>query len=335
MAAADLARRRFTVALTTALAAAVGLFATPVAASAQGATKIPRVGVLRLGSPADTLIDAFREGLRELGYVEGRNVIVEYRWAEGREERLPELAADLVRMKMDVLVVAGNGPLLAATRATKTIPIVMPVVTDPVALGIVKSLARPGTNVTGLTSMQHEIAGKWIGLLKEAFPKIARVGLLSDPSADNGQVKSAETNARAAGIRTQVLTIRTPGDVRLAFQQAEKERLEALITMGSPLLYAQRATIVELAARHRLPVLYHHREFVVEAGGLMSYGTDFADLFRRSAVYVDKILKGARPADLPIQQPSKFELVVNLKTAKALGLTLPHSFLLLANEVIQ
>ncbi|MBI3635129.1 MAG: ABC transporter substrate-binding protein [Candidatus Rokubacteria bacterium] len=322
-----ISRRRFVM--------AGGALALAWPAAAQTPPKVPRVGILRLGSSPDPFLDAFREGLRELGYIEGRTIVLDYRWAEGREERLRELAADLVAQKPDVLVVGGGIAVQAARQATTTIPIVMPVVTDPVALGVVKSLARPGGNVTGFVSPNDALAGKWVGLVREAFPKIARVGLLLDPLSDYGQSKGTEAAARTAGIRLHVLTIHKPEDLVAAFARAEKQRVEAVIVSGSPVLFAQRAAIVGLAARHRMPALYHNREFVVGLGGLMSYGADFHDLFRRAAILVDKILKGARPADLPIEQPSKYELVVNLKTAKALGVTLPHSFLLLANEVIQ
>jgi putative ABC transport system substrate-binding protein len=311
----------------------MGLLATPLTGDAQPAGRTPRIGILRPGSPPDPLIEAFRQGLRDLGYDEGRNISIEYRWAEGREERLPGLAADLVRLKVDVIV-AGAGAVEAAKRATQLIPIVMPIAGDPVKLGLVASLARPGGNVTGLTSLSDELPGKWLELLKETLPEVSRVAALWDPAGDPSQVKTSEAAARSLGIRLHVLKVGRPDGFEPAFAEARKADARALIVLGSPFFYVHRARLVELAAKHRMPTIYPQREFVEGSGGLMSYGTDYHNQFRRAAVYVDRILKGARPADLPIERPTKFELVVNLRTAKTLGLTLPGSVLQRADKVI-
>jgi putative ABC transport system substrate-binding protein len=313
----------------------MGLLATPLAADAQPAGKNPRIGILRPGSPPDPLLDAFRQGLRELGYDEGRNISIEYRWAEGRDDRLPGLAADLVRLKVDVIV-AGGGAVEAASRATRVIPIVMPIgAGDPVKLGLVTSLARPGGNVTGLTSLSGELPGKWMELLKETLPRLSRVAVLWDPAGDPGQVKTSEAAARSLGVRLHVLKVDRTGGFEPAFAEARKNDAGALIVLGSPFFYVHRARLVELAAKHRLPAIYAQREFVQGSGGLMSYGTDYHHQFRRAATYVDKILKGAKPGDLPIEQPTKFELVLNRKTARALGLTIPPSVLARADEIIE
>ena len=286
-------------------------------------------------SPSEPLLEAFRQGLRELGYVEGRNITIEYRWAEGRIERLPGLAADLVRLKVDVIV-ASSHAALAAKQATTSIPIVMPIITDPVRLGLVASLARPGGNATGFATQNDELPGKWMELVKETLPKVSRVAVLFHPTYDGGvQLKASEAAARSLGVRLQALRVERPDDFVTAFAEVQKNRAEALIVSSSALFYVHRTRIVEFAAKHRLPTIYHQSEFVVGSGGLMSYGPDFHDLSRRSATYVDKILKGAKPADLPVQQPTKFELVINRRTAKALGLTIPQSLLLRADQVIE
>jgi putative ABC transport system substrate-binding protein len=317
-----------------ALALALVVLAPPPASDAQQRERVPRIGVLRSGSPPDPFVEAFRQGLRELGYAEGRNINIEYRWAEGRDERLPGLAADLVRLKVDVIV-ASSSAAVAAKRATTAIPIVMPISSDPVRLGLVASLARPGGNVTGFASQNDELPGKWIELLKEAFPGISRVAVLWDPEYDVGQSKASEIGARSLGVRLQVLKGGRPDDFATAFAEAEKNRAGALVVLASPFFYAHRTRLVELAAKQRLPTIYHQKEFVVGSGGLMSYAANFHDLFRRAAGYVDRILKGAKPADLPVEQATKFELVINLKTAKALGLTIPPSLLLRADQVIR
>jgi len=318
----------------TFVAGSVCLFALSLAVHAQPVGKHPRIGILRPGTPPDPLLDAFRQGLRDLGYAEGHNISIEYRWAEGKEERFPSLAADLVRLKVDVIV-AGVGAAEAAKRATTTIPIVMPVYNDPVRAGLVTSLARPGGNITGLTSLSNELPGKWVELIKEALPRVSRLAVLLDPAGDASPPQSSEAAARALGIRLLVLKVGHADGLEPALAEARKKNADALIALGSPFVYAHRTRIVELAAKHRLPTVYAQREYVVGAGGLMSYGADFHHQFRRAATYVDKILKGAKPADLPVEQPTKFELVINLKTAKALGLTIPPSVLARADEVIE
>ena len=315
------------------VAGTLGVLAAPQAIQAQ-VGKSPRIGILRPGSPPDPLVDAFRQGLRELGYDEGHSISLEYRWAEGKDERLPELAADLVRLKVDVIV-AGAGAVGAAKHATTTIPIVMPVSGDPVRDGFVTSLARPGGNITGLTTLSGELPGKWLELLKETLPRISRVAVLWDPVGSPSQVQASEAAARALGVRLHVLKVDRANGFEPALAEARKKEAGALITLGSPFFYVHRARLVELATKHRLPTIYPQREFVMGAGGLMSYGADYHDQFRRAASYVDKILKGAKPADLPIEQPTKFEFVINLKTAKALGLTIPPSVLARADEVIE
>jgi ABC-type uncharacterized transport system substrate-binding protein len=311
-----------------------GILAAPLAAAAQTAEKVYRIGMLG-SSASDPLVAAFKQGLRELGYVEGRNIMVEYRSAEGRTERLPDLAADLVRLKVDVIVASSQGAV-AAKQATTTIPIVMPIITDPVRLGLVASLAKPGGNATGFATQNDELPGKWMELVKETLPHASRVAVLFHPTYDGGvQLKASEAAARSLGVRLQALKVERPDDFGSAFTAVQKTRAEALVISSSPLFYTQRARLVEFAAKHRIPTIYHQSEFVVGSGGLMSYGPDFHDLFRRAATYVDKILKGAKPADLPVQQPTKFELVINLRTAKALGLTIPQTLLLRADQVIE
>jgi putative tryptophan/tyrosine transport system substrate-binding protein len=311
-----------------------GILAAPLAAEAQTAEKVYRIGMLG-SSSSDPLVEAFKQGLRELGYVEGRNIMVEYRSAEGRPDRLPDLAADLVRLKVDVIVASSQGAV-AAKQATTTIPIVMPIITDPVRLGLVASLAKPGGNATGFATQNDELPGKWMELVKETLPNASRVAVLFHPTYDGGvQLKASEAAARSLGVRLQALKVERPDDFGTAFAAVQKNRAEALIISSSPLFYTHRARLVEFAAKHRIPTIYHQSEFVVGSGGLMSYGPDFHDLFRRSATYVDKILKGAKPADLPVEQPTKFELVINLKTAKPLGLTIPQALLLRADQVIQ
>ena len=306
----------------------------PLAANAQEAGKVARIGMLA-SSPSDPFVEAFKQGLRELGYVEGRNIIVEYRWTEGRTERLPGLAADLVRLKVEVIVASSQGAV-AAKQATTAIPIVMPIITDPVRLGLVASLAKPGGNATGFATQNDELPGKWIELVKETLPKVSRVAVLFHPTYDGGvQLKASEAAARSLGVRLQALKVERPDDFVTAFAEVQKNRAEALIVSSSPLFYTHRTRLVEFATKHRLPTIYHQSEFVVGSGVLMSYGPDFYDLFRRSATYVDKILKGAKPGDLPVQQPTKFELVINRRTAKALRLTIPESLLLRADRLIE
>ncbi|MGH8611081.1 MAG: ABC transporter substrate-binding protein [Gammaproteobacteria bacterium] len=306
----------------------------PLVTEAQETVKVARIGILRPGSPPDPYVDVFRQGLQELGYTEGRNISIEIRWAEGRDERLADLAADLIRLKVDVIVAGGTATVEAA-KATTTIPIVMPASSDPVRLGLAASFARPGGNVTGLALLSEELPGKWMELLKEILPKISRVAVLSDPQYTADQLSVSETAARSLGLRLQVLNVSRPEELATAFAEAKKNRAQALIVLSSALFYAHRAELVSLAAKQRLPTIYHQKEFVVGSGGLISYGPNFNELFRRAAGYVDKILKGAKPGDLPIEQPTKFELVINLKTAKVLGIAIPQSIPLRADEVIR
>jgi putative ABC transport system substrate-binding protein len=313
-----------------------GLLAAPLAAEAQPAGKVPRIGVL--GSGPGATWDGFRQGLRELGYTEGRTILIEWRWTEGKAERAPELAADLVRLQPDVIVIASPQPTAAGKAATATIPIVFIAVADPVRAGLVATLARPGGNITGLATLVPEgFSGKMIELLKEAVPQVSRVAVLINPTnVIHEQIVANELPGTAERLRLTLLTVeaRTPDALEGAFETAVRSRAGAIIVLGDPLTSVHRARTVELAAKHRLPAMYLFRESV-EAGGLMAYGPNFVDLARRAATYVDKILKGAKPADLPVEQPTKFELVINLKTAKALGLTIPPSLLLRADQVIE
>jgi putative ABC transport system substrate-binding protein len=327
-------RRTFMVMLTG------GIVAAPLAAEAQQAAKIARIGFLASNLAANPhLPEAFRQGLRDLGYVEGRNVMIEYRDAEGKSERLPALAAELVVLKVDVIVVASTPPALAAKQATKTIPIVFTAVGDAVTDGLVASLARPGGNITGLSTAGPDLVGKRLEQLKQAVPGVSRVAVLWQPGGQGERtakdmLKSAEVAARALGVRLQLVEARGPADIDRAFSDMSRARADALTVLGTPMFFNERRRLVDLAAKSRLPAVYTLRENV-DAGGLMAYGPNVADLFRRAATYVDKILKGAKPADLPIEQPTKFELVINLKTAKALGLTIPQSVLQRADEVVQ
>jgi putative ABC transport system substrate-binding protein len=317
------------------------LLAAPRATEAQQAAKVPRIGFLSLYLvPNSHLHEAFRQGLRDLGYVEGRNVVIEHRDAGGKPERLPALAAELVALEVDVLVTGGGTPpALAAKQATKTIPIVFASAPDPVMDGLVTSLARPGGNVTGSSNLNPELVGKCLEQLKQAVPGVSRVAALWQPGfmderTDKDMLKAVDVGARALGLRLQVVEARGPADIERAFSDMTRARAGALTVLPSAMLFTERRRLVTLAAKNRLPTVYAQREFV-EADGLMSYGPNLADLFRRAATYVDKILKGAKPGDLPIEQPTKFELVINLKTAKALGLTIPPSVLHRADEVIQ
>ncbi len=317
-----------------------GLLAAPLAAEAQPREKVPRVGYLSPGSSSDPArlrrFEAFRQGLRELGYVEGQNIAIESRWAEGKYDRYSALAADLVRLKVDVIVAVGGRATQDAQQATRTIPIVMSVVIDPVGSGLVASLARPGGNITGLTIMASDLVGKQLEVLKEVVPKVSRVALLWNPANPGSapQLREAEAAARALRVRLQTLEARVPQEIDSAFAAMTRERAGALVVLADAIFTNQVKQIADLAAKRRLPTVYALREYA-EAGGLMVYGANPLDLERRAATFVDKILKGAKPADLPIEQPSKFELIINLKSAKALGLTIPQSLLLRADEVIQ
>jgi putative ABC transport system substrate-binding protein len=317
------------------------LLAAPLAtATAQPPEKVPRVGYLSPGSPSEPFrqrrFEAFRQGLRELGYVEGQNIAIESRWAEGKYDRYPALAADLVRLKVDVIVAVGGRASEVAKHATRTIPIVMSVVIDPLGSGLVASLARPGGNVTGISLMTPDLVGKQLEVLKEVVPKVSRVALLWNPDnpGSAAQLREAEAAARALGVRLQILAARDPQEIDSAFAAMTRGRAAALVVLADAILLNQRRQIAELAAERRLPAVYGPSEHA-EAGGLMAYSANLLDLERRAATYVDKILKGAKPADLPVQQPTKFELVINLKTAKALGLTIPPSLVLRADQVIE
>jgi putative tryptophan/tyrosine transport system substrate-binding protein len=315
-----------------------GLFTAPLAAYAQQSTKVSRIGFLASGTSGGTAprLEAFRQGLRDLGYVEGQNIAIEYRWAEGKVERLPASAVELLGLKVDVIVAVSTPDGLAAKKATGAIPIVFVTAADPVDSGLVASVARPGGNITGLSLLAPEIVARQLQTLKEAVPKASRMVVLSNPANRNTPflVKETEAAARSLGVRVQLLGVPEGDAFESALRAATKERPGALFVLFDPLLFLHRTRIVEFANKNRLPAMYPHREYA-ETGGLMAYGADLRDNFRRAAIYVDKILKGAKPADLPVEQPTKFELVINLKTAKALGLTIPPSLLQRADEVIQ
>ncbi len=333
-------RRKLLVAL------GAGALTSPFASFAQPQTaKVSRIGILSPGAPLDAgrnpsalafLFGALRESLRELGYVEGQNIAIEYRFAEGRPERLPALAEDLVRLKVDVIVAPSPPAPQAAKRATSTIPIVFVVIGDPVAQGLVASLARPGSNITGLANLAQEVVGKQLELLKEVAPKVSRVAVLQNPTnqAHPFVLRQAEGAARTLGVQLHIAHAGTPPEIDAAFAAMRSQRAGGVLVLRDALFLAQRAQIVALAAKSRLPAVYGLRE-EAQAGGLMAYGASAPAMYRRAATYVDKILKGAKPADLPVEQPTKFELVINLKTAKALGLTIPPSLLGRADEVIE
>ncbi len=317
---------------------ALSLLAAPIAAEAQAPAKVPRIGFLGAVWPTDDTdrLEAFRQGLRELGYVEGQNIVIEYRFGEGRPERLPALAAELVRLKVDVIVTGGPSAHEAAKQATSTIPIVVAVTGDPVAAGLVASVARPGGNITGLASMAPELVGKQLELLKEVAPKVSRVAVLRNPSNQGHPfvLRQAEGAARALGVQLHILQARTPPEIEAAFAAMSRQRAGGVLVLRDGLFIAQRTQIAALAAKNRLPAMYGLRE-EAEAGGLMAYGASVPHMYRRAATYVDKILKGAKPADLPVEQPTRFELVINMKTAKALGIKFPQSILIRADQVIQ
>ena len=314
---------------------AVGLLLASLATGAQQTKNVPRVGYLSAASPAAVSGRIVRRGLRELGYVEGSNIVIEARYAEGRLDRLHELAADLVRLKVDVIVTAAPSSTRAVKQATLAIPIVMAGVGgDPVTAGLVASLARPGGNVTGLTSISDELTEKQLELLKEIVPRLSRVGVFGTSPLNASVYKRAELAGGALQVRLEFLDVQGPKDIEIAFERARKRRADAGLVLTGPVLESHRTQVAELAATNRLPTIYPFPEFL-KSGGLVSYGVNLADLYRRAATYVDKILKGAKPADLPVEQPTKFELAINLKTAKALGLTIPPSLLLRADQVIE
>lgn len=317
------------------LAVALSVAVAPLAVDAQQGQKIPRIGFLSPGNATSSPTDAFRQGLRELGYADGQNLVVEYRWADGDTARLPALAAELVRLRVDVLVAANNPAVLAARQATSTIPIVFAASSDPVGAGLVASLAHPGGNVTGLSLVTPELSGKRLQLLRETLPRLSRVALLWDAGhvgmAD--RVKETEAAARQLGVTLRVEWVKDLAGLDLAFTALTQARPDAFLTTVEPFTGDHRQRIVTFAAQQRLPAMYEERDFV-DAGGLMAYGPSVAANYRRAATYVDKILKGTKPADLPIEQPTRFELVINLRTAKALGLKIPESILVRADEVI-
>ena len=320
------------------LTLALGILLAPLAADAQQSVKVYRIGYLGGGSPSTGghLAEAFLQGLRELGYEEGKNIVIEYRWAEGRIERLPDLAAELVRLRVDVLFAPAHTMAVAAHGATKTTPIVSALLTEPVQTGLVRSLARPAGNLTGLAILIDDVSAKQLELLKEAVPKAIRVGVLRNPASPSSPLQLVKTQkaARAMGVELQIVDAGGPDELEGVFATLTAKRASALVVLADIMFFQYRKRIAELAEKHRLPGMYGIREHV-EAGGLMSYGADFRDSFRRAATYVDKILKGGSPGDLPVEQPTKFELVINLKTAKALGLKIPQSILIRADQVIQ
>jgi ABC-type uncharacterized transport system substrate-binding protein len=316
--------------------AGVGVVAAPAIARAQPAAKAHRIGFLSLQPGPGATTEAFRQALRELGYVEGRTITLEYRWAAAKEERLPELAAELVRLRVDVIVAAGTPSIEAAKSATSTIPIIMAVVADPVGSGLVSGLGRPGGNVTGLTLLSTELAGKRLQLLRELVPKATRVAVLAyrGTSATRLFLEQMRTAARQTGVVLVVQEVSEAEALPAAVAAMHRDGAQALIVQFSTLSNNNAQRIVDLAAQHRLPAMYDVRGFA-ELGGLLAYGPSVLELFRRAALYVDRILKGAKPADLPLEQPTKFELVINLKTAKALGVIVPPSLLSRADEIIQ
>ena len=315
------------------------LFALSLPVAAQQPTKISRIGIITMGSPAGLahLLGGFKQRLRELGYVEGQNVLFELRYGEGKADRLPVFAAELVNLKVDVIVAIPNSAIEAVRQVTKTIPIVMPIGSDPVGVGFAASLARPGGNITGLSAYSPELNGKRLELLKETVPKLSRVALLMSPNVPGNAIdlKETELAAQSLRLRSQLFEVRGSADLDSIFKTVTKERAEALLVFpGQPTLFENRKQVVELAAKNRLPAMYPLADYV-NGGGLISYGVNNLDLFRRAATYVDKILKGTKPADIPVEQPIKFEFIVNLKAAKQIGLTIPPNVLVRADKVIR
>src|SRR6266540_5883991 len=307
-------------------------------AQAQQPTKITRIGYLDAVSLSVNAarVEVFRQSLRKLGYVEGKNIFIEWRSADGKLDRLPALAAELIHLKVDIIVTGGRSATRAAKEATSTIPIVMTQDADPVGSGFVASLARPGGNITGLSTLAPEISGKRLELLKEIVPRLSRVAVLgtSTQPGNAQQLKETELAAGAFGVKLQYLDVPSSKDIEIAFRAASKGRPEAVLVLASPVVVSQRTQITEIAVKSRRPAIYPSPEFV-EAGGLMSYGVSWTDLYRRAATYVDKVLKGTKPADLPVEQPTKFELIINLKAAKQIGLTIPPNVLARADKVIK
>jgi ABC-type uncharacterized transport system substrate-binding protein len=310
------------------------LFLLCISAEAQQPVKVRRIGYLTTGSASSGYaVEAFVDGLRQLGYVEGQNISIDYRYADGRNERLPELAADLVRLKVEVIVASGTQAITAAKNATATIPIIMATSSDPLGKGLAENLPRPGGNVTGSSTMAVELTGKRLEVFREAFPNIRRLAVLwyARGNIDFEEIRKA---AQPFGFNSVSVEVARPEDFDKAFALASRERLDCLFTSNAAFMSAHRKRIIDFAAKSKLPAIYHN-EIFVEDGGLISYGLNYSDLFRRAAIYVDKILKGAKPADLPVEQPTKFELWINLKTAKQIGVTIPPSVLYRADKVIR
>ncbi len=320
------------------IALLAGAAAWPLPARAQQSRKLPRIGVLLAGTPASfsPRAKALRDGLHDLGYVEGATIAIEWKWGQDRAERLPELAAELVGLNVDAIVTAGTPAAKALKNATRTIPIIMALIGDPVAAGLVETLARPGGNATGFSIVAPELSGKRLQLLKEIVPGISAVAVISNAANPQSQIELREMQvaAQTLDLRLQPVQISAESSLENAFEKLSKESIQALIVLTDAILYSQRSRIVALAAEKRLPAMYFFREFVQE-GGLMSYAPSDSDLFRRAATYVDKVLKGTKPADLPVEQPIKFELIINLKTANALGLAVPPTLLARADAVIE
>jgi putative tryptophan/tyrosine transport system substrate-binding protein len=314
----------------------IALLSIVLSAQAQQAKKVPRVGLLIPGSESafSIRIEAFRQGLRELGYAEGQNIVIESRYGEGELDRFPDLAAELIRLKVDIIVTASIPPVLAAKKASSTIPIIFAAVNDPVAAGLVDSLARPGGNITGLTNFSPDLDGKRMELLKEAFPKITRVAYLWNPDASGTGLTGMQAAAPRLGVQLISLEARSAADFDGAFEAALKERAQALIMLPSPIFITYQKRIVDFAAKSRLPAIYSFSDFT-DTGGLMSYAPSLLENWRRAAAYVDKVLKGTKPADLPVERPTKFELIINLKTANQIGVTIPPNVLARADKVIK
>jgi ABC-type uncharacterized transport system substrate-binding protein len=325
-------RREFITLLGSAAAA------WPLAARAQQPGRVYRIGVLETSPPASNAanFDAFRKGLRELGYVEGQNLILDYSSADGSPERFPELAAELLRLNVDLIVTRGTPAVMAAKNATGTVPVVMAASGEPVGTGVVAGLARPGGNVTGLSALTSELVAKRLELMREMVASIRRIAFLLNIGnpASQSSWEEFKTAAPSLGFEAQLLDVRKSEDIARAFDTAIAQRVDAILVTNDTVTLANRRQVVELAAKHRMPAMYHAREFV-DAGGLMTYGVSYPDLYRRAATFVDKIFKGAKPADLPVEQPTKYELVINLKTARALGLEVPPTLLARADEVIE
>jgi putative ABC transport system substrate-binding protein len=318
----------------TVLTLSAMLFALCLPAAAQQPAKVFRIGYLSLRNAIEPHDEAFLKGLRDLGYIDGQNVLIEWRFAKGKAERFVDFAAELVRLKVDVIVAPGVQAVRAAKQSTTTIPISFPTAGDPVASGLVASLARPGGNITGLTILSPELSGKRLELLKEAFPRLSRVAVLLDPRQPGLSFKETQTTGQSLRLKLQFLEVRDAADVESVFSAMSKERADALITLPHPVLQVHQTRIVELAAKSRVPAMYQAADWV-ERGGLMSYGPDHLDNYRRAAVFVDKILKGTKPAEIPVEQPTKFEFIINLKTAKQIGVTIPPNVLARADRVIK